>query len=90
MMSKKHVVFLGALTLSAYVVFNLAKVNQKYDKTKLIDNDTQSQNKLHMHKNSTHNDGNKEVRHWINGGSIIDGDVTFNYDEMKGEGENKK
>lgn len=88
-MSKKHVVFLGALTLSAYVVFKLAKVNQKYDKTKLIDNDTQSQNKLHMHKNSTHKDKYKELRHWIDGDTVIDGDVIINYDKMKDKGANK-
>ena len=75
MTSKKHIIFLGALTLSAYAGFKLVKINQKRNKTKLIDNDTQLQNKLHMHKNSTYNDGNKEVRHWIDGGSTIDGDV---------------
>lgn len=85
MTSKKHIIFLGALTLSAYAAFKLAKLNQKYDKTQLIDNDTQSQNKSHMHKNSPHNNGNKEVRHWIDGGSVVDGDVTVDY-----EGENKK
>lgn len=92
MTSKKHIIFLGALTLSAYAAFKLAKLNQKYDKTQLIDNDTQSQNKSHMHKNSPHNNGNKEVRHWIDGGSTIDGDVdvTINCEKMKDEGETKE